>query len=542
MKVFLLQLVFLAFCYNYEYKLDLDKSNRSISDYLKNISILSDYNPYSQELFFLGTNEAQVNSSLTLSFPRSKLSNNIPELTISEHTQNTNYNYSLKVNNCTDCLLFDYAPEIKGDYNISCSYDNGRFSHGYNDNLTSALNDRSNWIWGPYNVRHTAKGNVEMSQLSDTVFDSHDLNEYTKAYYPLEGKNIFQIFLFHNYLNVFVENDLLILYTSQNINLHIVIDVSHLDRSKEFRSVFTDPRNNRTYIFCKDGFYDIKKVNETTKYVFIDTIDSNSAEPIKLNDIQAYAQINNRTFCALITVKNKGFLWIDLSNNYTKINFLKHDYITGLQRSQTTSLSVVSLGVTVNNTDPNVGEFFIEFTLDLNLYNSLSISRVFIASTYISIIKTAYDSVLSLFLADKRLYLVPRNVYERKNIPVYFIDLKDDYNDFIPYANIACDIMLNLHGTKNNTLVINTFQSYYSCIFKNGGEYDFKIGRINKGLNERIYEYNVKIDSVDNDFPVTYIILLVIGAIALVVAIIWLILYFMKRQRTVLNNQYSIHN
>jgi hypothetical protein len=553
MKAFILQIILFTFCHTSEYKLDLDNSGKNISKYLKDLPRTIDQNTGKEHIGYMKSFNTTVNDTVQMFYLNAMLALNVPSLSIYE--SNNTRNYSLKVANCTDCLLFDYIPEVNGNFDINCTYNNNKLNTYYFDNMTDSLNDRSNYIYVAYNVRFTANGGILLSDIKGSTIDSQDLNDYTKDYYPLVNKTIHQIFVFNHYLNILVENDLLIIKYNNTFSNPFVqydlIDISQLDKTKVIKSIYSYAEKNKTYVFCDNGFYDLERVHGAIRTVYINSIASGSTDlPIVLNDIDTFAHANNRTFIALIAVKNQGLLWVDLINNYSKVFFLKHDCITGLQPSQNRFNSLISLGVSVNNTNPLVGEFFIEFILDLNDYNSLSISRVFLASNYIKIIKTAYDSDLTMFLSDKRLYLVPRNIYLKKTLPVYYYDVNAKYSDMIPYINWQYYSMLKLLSNQNHTLVVDKFFSgltenpHFDCRFNNPGSYDIRIGGMNTEYGEQVFQFVVDIydNGTHTGISTFMITLIVIGVIVLIFAVISMIYYYRKRNRNVIvYNQYSLH-
>jgi hypothetical protein len=191
--------------------------------------------------------------------------------------------------------------------------------------------------------------------------------------------------------------------------------------------------------------------------------------------------------------------------------------------------------------------------VDLNDYTNYKTSRAYTSTKPVTAISTDYTTPVTTFLLDKRLYIVPRNIYLRKTFALYYYDVRGEYSNIKPYVGDKFSIYLNLVGGSVDTLLISQSSilagvdcPQFKCSFNKDGEFNVLIGNINEVDRMKSYEYYVIVSTPTPPTPqfmsLGTIILIIFGCLILIICAYATVVYVRHKRDERVLPRYDIHN
>jgi hypothetical protein len=449
--------------------------------------------------------------------------------------------YILKFNNDTNEIFYDYFNEEQKNISntsspiFSCLFNNKNVSQTVVQQLKSSedLPKPSISVIIPYETFNFILY-TDTNDLFVMIYHNYNSNVIkTIDTYFTEPSKIFsqkkfkKLYYSNDFLMAVTDTELAIFqfYITKNGDLRI-FNYFIIDNSKfqipldDIKTVKIGFGGNIIYMGVinteKSGIIFLNRINTTSPYEkkeFFTYIDSQTQQIIKIvaNDIVM------DSFNAYVAIKDVGLLSFNLKNlSFNSDIVYKHPKIDKLDLYSYAESSYYSLGLFIDNSDPDTGEFFIEL---LNNYvyanSSYLINKIFYSDKdlkgklHLNVLTDTFGD--KTFFIDKTknvIYVINRKVPNIANVVDYKIDLNwilkrvpnvTDYSinllGKITVEDNGYNLLINT-GTKSTdkSFIIGNFtyndDNYkYDCTFTKPGNYSL----ISRQANKRLYtkDYNI---------------------------------------------------
>jgi hypothetical protein len=283
----------LRLIYNFQSVMDLDGKGRdTVSKYWEKKKI--DWKEGELGLY-TGDEEHRVlksNDKTIFTYENSQLISNIPQLIITPKSSKVAKNYTLSIDNCHNCLLFDYITGRNEDNDVSCSYSQSIFTIEKTETPKDFLKDRKNFVVEGLNIRLNSDSVIIYNEDGS----SKPLDAYVRGH-NLSKVKVKDMFLWQDegwyYLNLITQSEIIVFqFTSGDITFTYLLNIS-----LDILDIITDDivqiyikTKERFFIFVKNGYYSFKMNGSKGIWAksFIDSIRVGKKR-VELRDINIYA-------------------------------------------------------------------------------------------------------------------------------------------------------------------------------------------------------------------------------------------------------------
>jgi hypothetical protein len=477
--------------------IDLENEGREGSEHIKNLNWFTD-KEIGQSTQKSGQNiMSEINNQVRFNVPTdtkqmagSSFSTDVPtmKLTTIDEKGQQEINYSLSQSTSDECLMVNY-PKTKIDSSVSCTY-----SNGYSVITKTFPNKhyKKEMSIGRYVIGLTQDGKFDIGIIQDNqvYFDNSYQSKFLKENFnQFEQMTIKDFFIVPNPIiesssgNFWIlTEDELILMGYSSATIRIDFDKTETFSIKEHNLNLTELKqvfsyfSKEHYLILNVGFYKLTKGTDRWEITRTEKLNLKGTE-VELKNFEA--TLFRFRFC--VAIKGYGLI---IFQDMVNFKVFEHKQMLGLAPVKHTFDDNFILGVLIDNqSDVNVKEFLIEFTIDKNpTFSEFELNRVFISSQKIKSVKTDPQGLVTMFLTDSGSYIIPRNIYPGfSSLPVYVY--KNAENSLsIEYINITDNVIMFSLADDKEEKVVTLYKKpedseSFTCSFKKEGNFFAQITR-----------------------------------------------------------------